>query len=208
MWTASSNLVNSSTRCEIGTAMGAMLPPKEVNIGVVNLATVKKGTAIINHIKKQQDFQKKDEKGRLNLGGVSTPLHRDSPWKKRWELMKDGDLWKQFANMVKAKSATAIKLTKVKGHATDREVLRGEVASEEKEGNGEADDAADKGVKDTQGCLETWANIYNDRQNKYSAFVERGQWYIIQRRRQAFTQRKAEAPRPFRPKGNQQGRHR
>ena len=37
--------------------MGAMLPPKEVNIGIDNLATVKKGTAIVKHIEKQQGFK-------------------------------------------------------------------------------------------------------------------------------------------------------
>ena len=124
--------------------MGALLPPREANIGIDSVATAKKGAAIINHIGKQQTFKKQDEEGRVNLGGISSPLHRDTPWKKRRGLAKDGDLWKQFASMIRAKIIPPVSLTNVKGHATEREVLRGEVASEQKEGNDEADDAAGK----------------------------------------------------------------
>ena len=55
--------------------------------------------------------------------------------------MKDGGLWKQFYNMIKAKGPGAVEMTKVKGHATDREVLRGEVDIEHKKGNDEAGDS-------------------------------------------------------------------
>ena len=63
---------------------------------------------------------------------------------------EDGDLWKQFASMIRAKTAQAVSLTKVKGHAMEREGLRREETSEQKDGNDEAGDAAEKGVTDMQ----------------------------------------------------------
>ena len=57
-------------------------------------------------------------------------------------------------------------MTKVKGHATDREVLRGEVDIEHKKGNDEADDVAERGITDEQTMLGTLAEIYDKRQQE------------------------------------------
>ena len=59
--------------------------------------------------------------------------------------------------MIKAKSPRAVKLTKVKGRATDREVLRGELEIEHKKGNDEADDAVERGVKEGQVVVEAFS---------------------------------------------------
>ena len=125
MWNCFSNLMNSSTRCEIGAALIAMLPNKAVNIGSDSLATVRKGNATIEHQKQRSYTRLYDEEGRMMLGGKTSHLHRESPWKRTWQLSKDGDVWEQFHNIVAAKSPHAVRLTKVKGHATEQMVEMG-----------------------------------------------------------------------------------
>ena len=45
--------------------------------------------------------------------------------RKPFNITPDGDLWEWFANIVNAKGAEAVRLTKVKGYATDKMVLPG-----------------------------------------------------------------------------------
>ena len=68
--------------------------------------------------------------------------------------MKDGDLWQLFDRTVASKTPNAITMTKVKGHATMEMVDKGEVVAEEKDGNDEADYAAEKGAKGMQENLK------------------------------------------------------
>ena len=60
--------------------------------------------------------------------------------------MKDGDLWKSFWEAVRAKCPRAVKLTKVKEHATNEMVREEQVRFDDKHGNDEADAAAEKGA--------------------------------------------------------------
>jgi hypothetical protein len=41
------------------------------------------------------------------LGGTYTNLHRSSPFKRPWKIMKNGDLWEALAKAIKAKGPTA-----------------------------------------------------------------------------------------------------
>ena len=60
-------------------------------------------------------------------------------------LCTDGDLLCCIHNMVLYRSAQSVKVSKVKGHATDAMVAEGKVRREDKEGNDAADVAADFG---------------------------------------------------------------
>ena len=60
-------------------------------------------------------------------------------------LCTDGDLLAAIDCMVRYRSARSVKVSKVKGHATDRMVAEGKVRGEDKEGNDAADIAADFG---------------------------------------------------------------
>ena len=44
------------------------------------------------------------------LGGTSSRLRRNTPFKKPWELMKDGDLREMFANTVEARGPGCTKI--------------------------------------------------------------------------------------------------
>ena len=87
--------------------------------------------------------------------------------------MKGGGLWKQRDEVIKAKHPESATLAKVKGHATDGDVQSGEVDEEDKKGNGEADDAAERGANGEQVILEALAGIYAKRHMLYAKFTER-----------------------------------
>ena len=139
-------LRGSSTRCELATALIAMLRQKPVRIGTDSLALVRKGTAYLEHMKARRATTLKGEDGTLILGGRTSRLHRRTPWRQRWELMKDGDLWQEFGRIAETENPNATKLSKVKGHATWQMISDGKVKAEDAYGNNKSDQAADKGV--------------------------------------------------------------
>ena len=46
-------------------------------------------------------------------------------------------------------------------------------------GNDDADDAVERGITDEQTMLGTLAEIYDKRQQEYTKFMEKVQWFII-----------------------------
>ena len=73
--------------------------------------------------------------GRIVAGWSGTPF----------SLCTDGDLLCCIDNMIQYRSAHSVKVSKVKGHATDAMVAEGKVRKEDKDGNDAADIAADFG---------------------------------------------------------------
>ena len=95
-WNAFNNLRNSSTRTEIGASLLALIRRKPANIGIDSKATIVKGEKIIDHARKRNTTRIKEDDGALLLGGDTSPYHRETPWKRCWQLTKDGDLWKKL----------------------------------------------------------------------------------------------------------------
>ena len=93
LWCPLNSRLNSSTRCELGAAIVTMLAPVAVNIRIDNATVVEKGNQIINHLKRRTSEMWHDDWGRKILGGRASCLHRPTPFKTRWAMMKDGDLW-------------------------------------------------------------------------------------------------------------------
>ena len=77
------------------------------------------------------------------MGGTKSILHRPNPTKRTWSQEKDGDLWELFAKLVRQRGPNSVKITNVKGHATEEMAQQGKVKAEEKKGNDYADEAAD-----------------------------------------------------------------
>ena len=80
LWATFNAKLNTSTRCELGAAIVALLSPYGVNIGIDNAAVVDKGNQIINHLRRQADEQLMDNKGDKLIGGRTSSLHRKSPF--------------------------------------------------------------------------------------------------------------------------------
>ena len=70
-------------------------------------------------------------------------------------------------NAIQVKGCDTVRLTTVKGHATDDMVKQGQVNQEGKEGNEEADDSADRGAKDLQPGLAAVAGCYARKHQRY-----------------------------------------
>ena len=87
--------------------------------------------------------------------------------------MKDGDLWKAFQEAAAHKNPWAVWLTKLKGHATDKEVEEGKVPEEQKICNDYSDEAAGKGSRGEQEKLAAVTALYNRRGNAYQTNVHR-----------------------------------
>ena len=179
LWTPFNTRLNSSTRCELGAAILAFLAPFGINIGIDNATVVEKGNAIIQHLRRQADEECLDQRGGKLLGGSKSILHRKSPFKLRWALMRDGDSWEDFAEMVKQRGPHSVTLTKVKGHATEDMVNEGKVKLSEKQGNDKADIAADLGATSSQAKVQAFGPLYCQRQKNYRALMCRVQNDIV-----------------------------
>ena len=162
-----------------------MQPKTATNIGIDNKATVEIGSCIIKHHIEWNRTNLYEANGAIRLGGTISKFHRPSPFSWPWERMKNGDIWKFFWQSVTAKGAWAVRLTKVKGHATQEMVDEGTVPLQQKEGNDGADGAADSGAVDMQDDLAKTTNKYAYRQWRYKKFIARVQSDIVYLRKAA-----------------------
>ena len=167
LWCSFNASLNSSTRCELAAAIIAMIAPRPVHIGIDNQTVVGKGTEIIQHERRRQEEDRYGKNGAMMFGGKRSRLHKKTPYKRGWAHTRDGDLWDIFADLVRDRGPETVKISKVKGHATEEMVSEGKVKAEDKEGNDKADEAADQGATKSQGKVQKFAELYAWRQGMY-----------------------------------------
>ena len=126
-WTSFNELSNSSTRCEVGGARMAIQADGPVHSGIDNQTTVTMCNNIIEHQKKRKEVRLENEKGAMIIGGSTSHLHKKSMSKRPWDLVKNGDLWESIEEAIEEKGPRSVKVTKVKGHATNEMVEEGKV---------------------------------------------------------------------------------
>ena len=81
-WNVYNDFQNSSARTEVGTALMAMQPKTEINIGIDNATTVQIGNAIIEHRNQKGETKLKEKHGGLRLRGNISKLHRPTPFRR------------------------------------------------------------------------------------------------------------------------------
>ena len=81
------------------------------------------------------------------LGGRHSKAQASKQQLKSLKLSRDGDVWEAFENAVKMKTPSAIKITKVKAHATEQDLQDKKISQRDYEGNDKADKNADTGVQ-------------------------------------------------------------
>ena len=64
-----------------------------------------------------------------------SPLHADTPFRRKGHQQHDGDLLEQMHKSIKSRGYASVKTKMAKGHAAVAMVETGEVESEDKEGN-------------------------------------------------------------------------
>ena len=97
-----------------------------------------------------------------------------------WKLISDGDLWQHFYIAVQAKGTRAIKITWVKGHATEEHINKGITDERNKQGNDVADKCADIGATLHGDDLLKLSKIMHKRHNKYFNFMKNVSHHIIE----------------------------
>ena len=86
-----------------------------------------------------------------------------------FSLCMDGDLLKCIEDMVLYRSARSVRVSKVKGHATDAMVADGKVRREDKDGNDAADIAADFGrLRQPEVVIDARRNLLRAKKEWYS----------------------------------------
>jgi hypothetical protein len=149
-------LSGSSTRTELAAAIIALLANTAVHIGTDSAAFKARAERIIQQMRE----------GR--------------PIRTHWKTLPDGDLWEYFTKAVEAKGPFSIKISKVKGHATQPAVDSGEVQAVDKEGNDAADIAADCGTRMHGSVLNMYAALIARRHKEYKQFVCRIHHHILE----------------------------
>ena len=183
MWNAFNNLRNSSTRCEMGASLIAMNPPVAANIGVDNETCVNGTNDIAEHAVQRSNTVLRTTGGAPILGGTKTKLHQKSVSKKPWPLVRNGDLWMKMEEAVIAKNPKTVKLTKQKGHATEKMVSEGKVREVDREGNHQSDRAAELGITEEQKEVDHLGWKYAARQKAYGRLMARVHEFIIKVRK-------------------------
>ena len=103
-----------------------------VHTGIDNQATVTMCNNIIEHQTKRKEATLVNEQGAMIIGGKTSHLHNKSMSKRPWALEKNGDLWESIEEAIKEKGPRSVKITKVKGHATNEMVEEGKVRRQDK----------------------------------------------------------------------------
>ena len=101
------------------------------------------------------------------------------PLRRPFCLQIDGDLWQLIWNGIQARGHDTIRVTKVKGHATDAEVQEGKCTEADKQGNDNSDDAATLGKKAHLEGLHDLVTLANARQQAYTKLVAKVQDTIV-----------------------------
>jgi hypothetical protein len=167
MWAGLQGNSVSSTRTELAAIVVASLWNMVLHIGTDSLAVVRKATFLISTAIKWNAYD-----------GI--PAHtRRNPCKRPWSMQPDGDLWQQFWQAILTRGPATIRITKVKGHATDQDIKDGKSNEVDRKGNDEADKAATAGTGAVMDGLAALASWIHDRHVCYCKFMHRVHTVII-----------------------------
>ena len=137
----------SSTRTELAAGIIALCAHGPVHIGSDSEAFVNTANDILHKI------------------------HHNTKPHRSWKLMSDGDLWEHFYRAAIKKGPRSIKLTWVKGHATQEHIDKSITTLINKAGNDEADITADIGTALHGQEIINLAQQFHNRHNDYQQLM-------------------------------------
>ena len=108
---------------------------------------------------------------RLIAGGTHAKTHG-------WTLTSDGDLWEIAHNCIEHKGRHAIRVSKLKGHATSDDVQAGTISEGDRRGNMLSDTLAQHATDTDQGDRIHICYALLRRRTLYAAFTEKVQALI------------------------------
>lgn len=152
---------SSSTRMELAGAIVAMTRAVPLHMLSDSQSMIDKLTMLINVV---------------DRGGSEAPTKycrsrsERKIFRRPFEMQSDGDLWK---------IACATRISKVKGHATWKEVEQGLVQKEDEQGNDQADEMATKGIGEYTVEARRLAGMLKNRHKEYEKMVHEVQTTIL-----------------------------
>ena len=172
--------INSSTRSEAHGLLVALCTKGPVHIGIDNKAVVDKANFLLVLatklcIKRDNNV---DMQCRIGLAFENARKLR-KPERKHWQMQKDGDVWAAIWNAIIQKRPQAIKVAKVKGHATEEDVQAGRATEADKMGNAVADSLVGDATRLHGKRLADLAHWLEARHKAYQAFMTSVLRFII-----------------------------
>ena len=167
MWGAMKGQRSSSTRMEIAGLVNAMTRAAPLHIALDSASAIAKAKRL------QQEAVVRCMPSTTQWWNLKNPYHRP------WGLQSDGDLWKLYWHGLMERGPLSIVITKVKGHATMKQVLNQEVKASDKDGNDWADTYATKGIQEHGPAVVRIAKYFGQRQANYEKLMEEVQLTII-----------------------------
>ena len=165
----------SSTRQELMAWLRVLALPIRSFYATDSAALLRKATRLIDAVRAVE----KEDQAYPSCKKEAAVRGRN-PFGKPWGLQKDGDLWEQAWNAVRARGADSQRLRKVKGHATAEDVAAGRSTEEDRIGNDRSDTNADRGVECIHGKgLVVMAGWLAKRHKAYKKFIERIHNFIV-----------------------------
>lgn len=166
----------SSARTELAATLTALLYNGPVHTALDNQSVCDKANCMLARAKAEleriwgeygDERDATDVRDQPHVKKATEALANISPLRKNWSAQKDGDLWQQYWRMVIAKTPSAVKHRKVKGHADMEMVAKGIISEADREGNRRSDMAASDGTQAIANGTIKVANLYSKREDKY-----------------------------------------
>lgn len=132
--------INSSTRSEAHGLLIAICTRGAVHIGIDNQTVVERACQLLK-IAEHLCTARQIEATMETTHGLAFEIARRlrKPERKHWAMQRDGDVWAAIWNVMLAKGPTAIRVSKVKGHATEKDVTEGRTTAVHRACNNVAD---------------------------------------------------------------------
>ena len=168
LYTRIGGFTGSSTRTELAAGIIAICAHGPVHIGSDSEVFVNAANAFLNEIKIEA------------ANGNLEKLRKQKTSKHKWKLMHDGDLWEHFYRAVVCKGPNAVRLTWVKGHATQDHIDKNITTLVNKIGNDKADDTADLGTSLHGEDIVLVAKCLHARHAAYQLFMKHVSQHIVE----------------------------
>ena len=167
MWGHMAGQQCHSTRTELAARLIAMLRPIPLHIATDSAALIHKAEYLM------------DAAAIWQLTTMTQNRTTKNPCGKPWGLQKDGDLWERFWAASLLRGPRTLKLTKVKGHTTIKDVEEGTITHELRKGNDFSDTAADNGAHQAMPGLLHLTKWMAARHKGYCNFMTRVHKFLI-----------------------------
>ena len=175
-WAPHRGRPSSPTRVELQAGLIAALSPGPVHFCTDSFAFARGHQALDEYWQEEQRLQWPPWPEHA-LDENRRPIDFRQPW--HWHKMPDGDLWEEWVRLMHAKGWHGVRITHVRVHMEEKDVLEGRVTREGMELNKRAHEAAQKGHAGNGEALTGYAALAAQQQEAYARHIRRLHWMQV-----------------------------